>query len=170
MRAGVPKSLQQWVLSDGSLHKALIDAVALASITTSRQCSHQRVSDYGREDCRWCAPTERLLTWGQLSANSISRMLWYSTRTAAKKLGIHFVTLQRYIAANKIPAPESEKVGGSIVRGWTDEDIERVRKVLPKIANGRKTRYQKLKEKHTAEAGVPVPHKKGQTKKKKKGS
>jgi len=26
---------------------------------------------------------------------------------------------------------------------WTDDDIERVRKLLPKIANGRKTRYQK---------------------------
>jgi DNA-binding transcriptional MerR regulator len=67
----------------------------------------------------------------------------YSTRAAARKLGIHFVTLQRYIAANKIPAPKSEKVGGSVVRAWTDEDIERVRQILPKIANGRKTRYKK---------------------------
>ena len=29
---------------------------------------------------------------------------------------------------------------------WTEEQIERVRKILPKIANGRKTRYQKLRE------------------------
>jgi DNA-binding transcriptional MerR regulator len=72
----------------------------------------------------------------------------YSTRAAAKKLGIHFVTLQRYIAANKIPSPESETVGGSIVRAWSNEDIERVRKILPTIANGRKTRYKK---KHSAE-------------------
>jgi len=70
----------------------------------------------------------------------------YSNRTAAKKLGIHFVTLQRYIAANKIPAPKSTRVGGSIVRAWTEDDIERVRKVLPTIANGRKTRYQKQKK------------------------
>lgn len=67
----------------------------------------------------------------------------YSTRIAAKKLGIHFVTLQRYIAANKVPAPKSTRVGGSIVRAWTEHDIERVRKVLPTIKNGRKTRYQK---------------------------
>ena len=69
----------------------------------------------------------------------------YSTRSAAKKLGIHFVTLQRYIAANKVPAPKSAKVGGSIVRAWTEDDIERVRKVLPTIANGRKTRHRKQK-------------------------
>jgi predicted DNA-binding transcriptional regulator AlpA len=69
----------------------------------------------------------------------------YSTRMAAKKLGIHFVTLQRYIAANKIPFPKSIRVGGSIVRAWTEDDIERVRKVLPTIKNGRKIRYQKQK-------------------------
>jgi hypothetical protein len=32
---------------------------------------------------------------------------------------------------------------------WTEQDIEQVRKLLPKIANGRKTRYQK---KHSARA------------------
>jgi hypothetical protein len=71
----------------------------------------------------------------------------YSTRTAARKLRIHVVTLQRYIAANKIPVPKSVRVGGSIVRAWSDQDIERVRKLLPKIANGRKTRYQKKQKK-----------------------
>ena len=30
---------------------------------------------------------------------------------------------------------------------WTEPDIERLRKLLPKIKNGRKLRYQK-KEKH----------------------
>jgi excisionase family DNA binding protein len=70
----------------------------------------------------------------------------YSTRSAAKQLGIHVVTLQRYIAAKKIPAPKAVRVGGSIVRAWTDEDIERVRHLLPTIANGRKTRYQKQKK------------------------
>ena len=62
----------------------------------------------------------------------------YSTRSAAKKLGIHFVTLQRYISAKKIPAPKAVKVGGSTVRAWSEEDIERVRKILPTIANGRR--------------------------------
>jgi hypothetical protein len=29
------------------------------------------------------------------------------------------------------------------VHAWTEEEIDHVRQLLPKIANGRKTRYQK---------------------------
>jgi len=86
----------------------------------------------------------------------------YSTRSAAKELGISFMSLMRYIKAKKIPAPPSVKVGGSMVRAWTRDEIEQVRKLLPKIANGRKTRHQKQK----APARVPVPHKKRKPKKK----
>jgi len=50
-------------------------------------------------------------------------------------------------------------LGGMRVRLWTDEDIENVRKILPKIANGRKTRYQKLRDKQKAQAKKPVPRK-----------
>lgn len=32
------------------------------------------------------------------------------------------------------------------MHSWTEEDIERVRIILPKIANGRKTRYQKKQQ------------------------
>jgi hypothetical protein len=35
---------------------------------------------------------------------------------------------------------------------WTEAEIEHVRKLLPKIANGRKTRYQKLREEQKGEA------------------
>ena len=70
----------------------------------------------------------------------------WSTREAAKKLDIHYISLQRYISAGKVPAPKIIKIGGSSVRAWTDEDIERVRKILPKIANGRKTRHKKRKK------------------------
>jgi predicted DNA-binding transcriptional regulator AlpA len=80
----------------------------------------------------------------------------YSTRSAAKELGISFMSLMRYIKAKKIPAPPSVKVGGSMVRAWTRDEIEQVRKILPKIANGRKTRHQKQK----TQARVPAPHKK----------
>jgi predicted DNA-binding transcriptional regulator AlpA len=97
-------------------------------------------------------------------------MTRYSTREAAKKLGIHFVTMQRYIAAKKIPAPESERIGRGIVRAWTDEDIERVRRVLPTIANGRKTRYQKVRQKQKAQPTKAVPRKKRSSKKPKPAS
>jgi hypothetical protein len=66
----------------------------------------------------------------------------YSTQQAAKKLGIDARSLNRYIATKKVPAPPMTRVGGVKVRLWTDQDITKTRKLLPKIANGRKTRYQ----------------------------
>jgi predicted DNA-binding transcriptional regulator AlpA len=74
----------------------------------------------------------------------------YSTNQAAKKLGITGTSLERYIAAKKVPAPKPTRIGKWNVRAWTDEDIERVRALLPKIANVRKTRYQKQRKKQTA--------------------
>jgi len=78
-----------------------------------------------------------------LSGIDNTEMKSYATPQAAKKLGIGLMTLNRYIAAKKIPAPPVHLVGGSRVRAWSDADIQRVRKILPKIANGRKTRYKK---------------------------
>ena len=42
---------------------------------------------------------------------------------------------------------------------WTEAEIEHVRQLLPKIANGRKTRYSKLREQQKAQAKSPVPRK-----------
>jgi len=78
-------------------------------------------------------------------------MRTFSTRYAAKRLGIDPGTLSLYITSGKIPSPTVIEVGGLRVHSWTDEDIERVRALLPKIANGRKTRYSKLKK------GKPAP-------------
>jgi predicted DNA-binding transcriptional regulator AlpA len=62
---------------------------------------------------------------------------------AAKMLGISAMSLGRYIKAKKVPAPQMLEVGDTRLHAWTEEEIERVRKILPKIANGRKTRYKK---------------------------
>jgi predicted DNA-binding transcriptional regulator AlpA len=70
-------------------------------------------------------------------------MVKLSTREAAKKLGIDHSTLANYIAVGKIPPPETVTVGRRIVHMWTEEEIEQVRQLLPRIANGRKTRYKK---------------------------
>lgn len=67
----------------------------------------------------------------------------FSTRKAARKLGITQATLSRYVAAGKVPAPKIMHVGSFRVHSWTEEEVENLRKLLPKIANGRKTRYQK---------------------------
>jgi predicted DNA-binding transcriptional regulator AlpA len=62
----------------------------------------------------------------------------FSMRQAAKKLGLSVAALSRYVAAKKVPGPEPERIGGLLIYAWSEEDIARVRKVLPKIANGRK--------------------------------
>ena len=92
-------------------------------------------------------------------------MSLYSTTQAAKLLGIGVKTLSRYIADKKVPAPQFLDSGKITHHVWTEEQIEHVRQLLPKIANGRKTRYSKLREKQKPPAGAPVPHK---TRKKKK--
>lgn len=89
-----------------------------------------------------------------------------STTHVAKKLGIATKSLSRYVAAGKVPTPQIIQVGGIRVHAWTEEDVERLRKLLPKIANGRKTRYQKLRDKQKAPARAPVPHKTRKPKKK----
>lgn len=93
-------------------------------------------------------------------------MTYSSTNEAAKKLGITQAALSKYIKAKKVPAPKSVTSGRMTLHLWTDADIEHVRQLLPKIANGRKTRYQKLREKQKAQPRAAVPHK-TRTKKKK---
>ncbi len=88
----------------------------------------------------------------------------FSTSQVAKRLGLGIKTLSRYIAENKVPAPQIIDVGGRKVHVWTEPEIVALRQLLPKIANGRKTRYSKLREKQKAPAKSPVP---GKTKKKK---
>lgn len=73
-------------------------------------------------------------------------MATFSSRQAAKLLGLNAPTLSRYVKAKKVPAPKSVEVGGFRVYVWTEDDIERARKLLPKIENGRKTRYKKKRD------------------------
>jgi len=81
----------------------------------------------------------------------------YTSAQAAKRLGVPTTTLSTYITAGKIPKPKSLTSGEMTIYLWTDQDIERVRKLLPKITNGRKTRYKKKKK---PQARAPVPNKK----------
>jgi predicted DNA-binding transcriptional regulator AlpA len=83
----------------------------------------------------------------------------FSTRQAAQKLGLGAKTLSHYIAVGKVPAPTILKVGSASLHAWTEQDIERVRQLLPKIANGRKTRYKKKPQ-----PGAAVPHKQSRNK------
>ena len=94
-------------------------------------------------------------------SDNFRQMQRFSTNQAAKKLGIHTDTLAHYVAVGKVPTPEVIVVGKGkrVVHAWTEEEIEHVRQLLPRIANGRKTRYSKLREKQKAQTESPVPRK-----------
>ena len=70
-------------------------------------------------------------------------MVEYSSQQVARMLGLAPPTLTKYIKTGKIPQPKSVTSGGMTVHLWSEADIENLRKLLPKIKNGRKTRYQK---------------------------
>ena len=70
-------------------------------------------------------------------------MRTYSTREAARKRALDRITLQRYIAKKVIAAPALRKLGGGRFREWSSRDIEKVRKQLPKIKNGRRKKRKK---------------------------
>jgi hypothetical protein len=63
-----------------------------------------------------------------------------TTRQATKKLGISAKTQRHYVAAKKVFSPEIVDVGGMVVHSWSEADIERLSRLLTKIADGRKRR------------------------------
>ncbi len=89
-----------------------------------------------------------------------------STNQVAKKLGLTSASLTRYILAGKVAAPPETMAGGMRMRLWSESDIERLKEALPKIANGRKTRYKKQSVKTKTPARAPVPQKSRKPKKK----
>lgn len=84
-------------------------------------------------------------------------MKTYSTNDAAKRLGITGAALSKYIKAGKVPEPNVVQVGRMKLHSWTDEDIERARELLPKIANGRKTSHIKRQSAKTKTKKQPQP-------------
>jgi excisionase family DNA binding protein len=69
----------------------------------------------------------------------------YSTSEAARKLGIHPITLHRWVLEGRIKAPKKQHIGGVVVRLWADRDVDRVRKY--KAAHYRKGRGRKKAQK-----------------------
>jgi excisionase family DNA binding protein len=70
----------------------------------------------------------------------------YTTEEAARKVGIHQVTLQRWIKAGKIQAPEPTLIGAVGYRLWSLGEIEKVKVVKGAIyhkGGGRKKKRSK---------------------------
>jgi DNA-binding transcriptional MerR regulator len=55
-------------------------------------------------------------------------MRTYSTIQVARMLGIHKVTLQRWLLSGKVSEPRRVRNGGVNARIWADRDVERIRK------------------------------------------
>jgi predicted transcriptional regulator len=70
-------------------------------------------------------------------------MTSYSSREAARKLGISPAVLSKYLKTKKVPAPKTVQIGRLKVQSWTETEVEHLRRLLPKIKNGRKTRHRK---------------------------
>ncbi len=79
----------------------------------------------------------------------------YSTVKAAKELGISVMTLHRYMRAKKIPVPMLRYISGVRIRLWSEEDLQRVRELMPKLPDGRKTRWQKQRSQQPQPKAVP---------------
>lgn len=57
----------------------------------------------------------------------------YTTREAAKKVGITRQTLQAWIAAGKVKPPKATRFGRWTLRTWTEADVTRLRRVKQRI-------------------------------------
>ncbi len=67
----------------------------------------------------------------------------YSAAQAARMLGIHKVTLQRWLLDGKVAEPNKVRIGNIESRIWTHSDVEHVRRYKQK--NYRKGRGRKPK-------------------------
>jgi DNA-binding transcriptional MerR regulator len=62
----------------------------------------------------------------------------YSTVEVAKKAGVPRATLQFWIATGKIPAPAIQLLENKAARYWSDQDLERIRRLKGSLKPGPK--------------------------------
>lgn len=67
-----------------------------------------------------------------------------TTRQVAKKLGMNYRTLARYLAFKKIPTPRIIRFGKFKIHCWTPQEIEKLRALAPKIYKKKMRRKGKL--------------------------
>ena len=53
---------------------------------------------------------------------------YYTTKQVAKKIGVGYQTMLRWLYAKKLAEPERLVLGGATVRLWTEVDLQRARK------------------------------------------
>jgi len=77
----------------------------------------------------------------------------FSTNEVAKAIGVHPVTLEKWLKQSKLRPPRKLQVGGRVVRLWTKGDVERARKHKQK--NYRKGRGRKRQSQKVAKEILP---------------
>jgi len=55
-------------------------------------------------------------------------MATYSTKQAAKRAGVHWITLHRWIKGGKVRPPRAIRMNGGKLWRWTTADVEKVRR------------------------------------------
>jgi predicted site-specific integrase-resolvase len=64
-------------------------------------------------------------------------MRTYSTAQVAKGIGVHKITLIRWLLDGKVPEPRRINQAGQEIRVWADRDVERVKKFKQNNCKGR---------------------------------
>ena len=65
---------------------------------------------------------------------------FYTTRQVAKKIGVGYHTILRWLYAKKLAEPERMIIGGATVRLWTEADLQRARKYKVEGSASRRSR------------------------------
>jgi excisionase family DNA binding protein len=55
-------------------------------------------------------------------------MKYLSTSAVAKLVGVHPLTLERWLSSGGLRWPKTQIAGGRVLRLWEEEDVERVRR------------------------------------------
>jgi predicted site-specific integrase-resolvase len=70
-------------------------------------------------------------------------MKQFSTPEVAKLVGVHTITLERWLSSGRVATPKRLLVGSRVVRLWNENDVKRILKY--KQENYRKGRGRKPK-------------------------
>jgi excisionase family DNA binding protein len=70
-------------------------------------------------------------------------MQTFSTQGAAKLIGVHWVTLRRWLAAGKIRPSVAVPMDGRTLWRWTKADVERARRFKVTQKPGRRSKKKR---------------------------
>lgn len=100
-----------------------------------------------------------LLTTFQRHATSCSVMKTYSTQQAARKAGIHVVTLRRWLAAGEFRPSVAVPMAGRTLWRWTSADVEKLKRYREQFGGrwpkeGSRARLRRARQKRLRKDGV----------------